>query len=70
MGQACDFAILSPGAFQYPAKLGLRNPDVDHPLLNTPLGKLPETKCSLNASLAPILERIKKDYPAMTAGPV
>ena len=43
--------------------LGLDNPDVDHPLLNSPLGKLPETKCSLSAELTLILERIKKEFP-------
>ncbi len=44
--------------------LGLSNPKVDHPLLNSPLGKLPNTECSLSPSLIPILERIKKDFPA------
>lgn len=43
--------------------LGLNNPEVDHPLLNSPMGKLPNAKCSLPAELTPILERIKKEFP-------
>ena len=43
--------------------LGLNNPYVDHPLLNSPLGKLPDTKCSLRSELTPILERIEKFRP-------
>lgn len=44
--------------------LGLHNPEVDHPLLNSPLGKLPDTKCSLRAELTPLLERIEKGFAA------
>src|SRR6266516_96196 len=42
--------------------LGLNNPKVEHPLLNSPFGKLPDTRCSLRASLTPIRDRIKKEF--------
>ena len=40
--------------------LGLSNPEVDHPLLNSPLGQLPESGCSMNPSLKPILEKLER----------
>ena len=43
--------------------LGLTNPEVDHPLLDSPLGKLPSSSCSMDPSLDPIRERIKRDFP-------
>ena len=42
--------------------LGLSNPEVDHPLLNSPLGKLSGSECSISPSLKPILQKIEKDY--------
>ena len=39
--------------------LGLANPTVEHPLMNTPIAQLPDGGCSLSASLQPILENIK-----------
>lgn len=44
--------------------LGLENPKVDHPLMNTPLGRLPETGCSVGAELKPIYDRIQSQFPA------
>jgi len=46
--------------------LGLSNPEVDHPLMKTPLGKLPETPCSMGAALKPIHNAIRRDYPEWT----
>ncbi len=43
--------------------LGLVNPEVDHPLLSSPLGKLPGSSCSMDPSLHPIRDRIKRDFP-------
>jgi len=42
--------------------LGLSNPEIDHSLLNSPLGKLPFDTCSMNSSLRPIQEKIQKDF--------
>ena len=42
--------------------LGLRNAEIDHPLLNSPLGKLPVESCSMNPSLRLIQERIQEKF--------
>ena len=42
--------------------LGLRNPEIDHPLLNSFLGKLPLDSCSMNPLLRPIQERIQQNF--------
>lgn len=41
--------------------LGLCNPEINHPLLNSPLGKLPVDGCSMNPSLRPIQEKIQEN---------
>jgi hypothetical protein len=46
--------------------LGLSNPEVDHPLMNSPLGKLPEAPCSMSESLKPIRDGIRRDFPEWT----
>jgi len=46
--------------FRIRQMLGLSNPEVDHPLLNSPLGQLPDTKCSMNPSFKPILKKIER----------
>jgi hypothetical protein len=43
--------------------LGLSNPEVDHPLMNSPLGKLPQIQCSISASLKTVRDGIKRDFP-------
>ena len=42
--------------------LGLSHPEVDHPLLYSPLAKLPTTSCSISPELKPIQEKIERDY--------
>ena len=39
--------------------LGLSNPEVEHPLLNSPLGKLPESACSIPPALMPVRDRLR-----------
>ena len=41
--------------------LGLRNAEVDHPLLNSPLGKLPLDSCSMSPSLRLVQKRIQEN---------
>ena len=40
--------------------LGLSNPAVDHPLMNTPIAQLPDGDGSLSPSLKPIFENMKQ----------
>ena len=42
--------------------LGLTNPQVDHPLLNSPVGKLPEAGCSISAQFEPLRDKIRSEY--------
>ena len=48
--------------FRLREKLGLSNPAVDHPLMNTALGKLPERQsCQPNDLLNRVLDRMMRD---------
>lgn len=42
--------------------LGLSNPQVEHPLLDSALGRLPEAKCFISPSLKLILEKINRGF--------
>jgi len=47
--------------------LGLENPEVDHPLLNSPVGKLPEIKCAISPQFEPLRDKIRSEYSAWPA---